>query len=35
MCSVGHIFLITHLIKEEERFMMSSHNRDFFTVEFI
>ena len=36
MCSVGHIFLITHLlIKEEEKFKMSSHNTDFFTVEFI
>ena len=36
MCSVGHIFLFTHLlIKEEEKCMISSHDRDFFTVEFI
>ena len=35
MCTVGHVFLLTLLLRKEGNYIILSHNVDFFTLKFI
>ena len=35
MCSIGQVFFLILLLKNEEKYLVSSDNGDFFTVEFL